>query len=79
MSQKLPVDGFKWVKDISSLNKKTLKIIKLVKNYDEESNKGHIFEEDIEYPKDLHDLNGDLLFLPERMKINKYNYFVRNL
>ena len=31
ISQKLPVNGFEWVKDISSINKKIKKFIKLVK------------------------------------------------
>ena len=31
MSQKLPVDGFKWIKDTSSINKKLNKFIKLIK------------------------------------------------
>ena len=31
ISQKLPVNGFEWVKDISRINKKITKIIKLVK------------------------------------------------
>ena len=50
-----------------------------IKNYDEDSNKGYIFEADIEYPKNLHDLHGDLPFLTERMKINKCNKLVCNL
>ena len=31
ISQKLPVNGFEWVKDTSSINKKIKQIIKLVK------------------------------------------------
>ena len=42
-----------------------------MKSYGENSNKGCIFEVDVEYPKRLHNLQSDLLFLPERMKIKK--------
>ena len=65
MSQKLPVDGFKWKKDMLKFNED------FIKNYDEDSDKGYIFEVDVEYPKYLHDLHTDLPFLPEKMKINK--------
>ena len=50
-----------------------------IKNYDEDRNKGYILEVDIEYPKDLHNLHTDLLFLSERMKIKKCNKLVCNL
>ena len=50
-----------------------------IKNYDVDSYKGYILEVDIEYPKDLHDLHSDFPFLPEIMKINKYNKLVCNL
>ena len=52
---------------------------KFIKNYDKNSNKEHIFEVDIEYLKNLHDLHNDLLFLPERMKIKKRKKLVCNL
>ena len=58
MSQKLPVDGLKWKKNISKFNED------FVKSYDEDSDKGYILEVDGEYPKNLHDLNSDLPFLP---------------
>ena len=32
MSQKLPVNGFEWVKGISGLNKKLKKFIRFIKN-----------------------------------------------
>ena len=75
MSQTFPVNGFEWVKEISSLNKS----IKLINNYDEDSDKGYIFEVDIDYPKDLHDLHIHLPFLPERKRINECNKLVCNL
>ena len=72
MSQKLPADGFEWIKedDLSKFN------ANFIKNYDENSNKGYIFEVDVEYPKYLHKLHSDLPFLPERMKINKCSKLV---
>ena len=72
-SQKLPVNGFKWVKN-------TLKIDEeFIKNYDEDSDKGYILEVDVKYPKKLHDLHSDLPFLPKRMKIDKCKKLVCNL
>ena len=79
MSQKLPVNGFEWVKHISSHYKKLKKFIKLIKSYDEDSDKGYILEADVDYPEYLHDLHSDLPFLPERMKIIKCNNHVCNL
>ena len=38
-----------------------------------------VFEVDVEYPKNLHNLHSDLPFLPESLKINKCNSFVCNL
>ena len=45
MSQKLPVNSFKWVEDLSQFNEN------FIKNYDENSYKGCILEVDLEYPK----------------------------
>ena len=64
MCKKLPVGDFKWVDDLSIFTED------FIKNYDENSNKGYIFEVDVEYPKNLHKLHSDLPFLPERMKVN---------
>ena len=56
MPQKLPVEGFKWVEedDLSKFNES------FIKNYDENSDKGYIFEVDVEYPKNLHKLHSEL-------------------
>ena len=48
MSQKLPVDGFKWVKNKSQFNK-TFK-----KNYNEDAVEGYFLEVDIYHPENLH-------------------------
>ena len=79
ISQKLPVNGFEWVKDISSINKKLDNFIKLIKNYGDDSNERYILKVDIKYPKSLHNLHSDLPFLPQKMKINKCHKLVYNL
>ena len=73
MSQKLPVNYFKWVKKASKIDEK------FIKNYDEDSDKGYVFEVDVKYPRRLHDLHSDLPFLPKRMKIDKCKKLVCNL
>ena len=73
MSQKLPVNGFKWLEDISKINED------FIKNYDENNDKGYILEVDVKYPKKLHDIHSDLPFLPKRMKIDKCKKLVCNL
>ena len=72
MSQKLPVNGFKWVEN-NEINEE------FIKNYNENSNKGYILEVDVKYPKKLHGLHSDLPFLPKRMKIDKCKKLVCNL
>ena len=73
MSQKLPVNGFKWIKNVTEIDEN------FIKNYDEDSDKGYIFEVDVKYPRRLHDLHSDLPFLPKRMKIDKCKKLVCNL
>ena len=65
MSKTLPVDGFKWVDDLSMFTED------FIKSYDEEGDVGYLLFVDIEYPKTLCMLHSDLPFLREKMKINK--------
>ena len=71
-SQKLPVDGFKWIKKLFEFNED------FIQNYDENSNKRYFLEVVVEYPKNLHNLLSDFPFLPERLKIEKRNNLVCN-
>ena len=73
MSQKLPVNGFKWINDVSEIDEK------FIKNYDEDNDKGYILGVDVKYPRKLHDLHSDLRFLLKRMKIDKCKKLVCNL
>ena len=54
--QKLLVNGFKWVKNLSQFN-----------------------EVDVEYPKTLFNSHKDLLFLPERKKVEKVEKLICNI
>ena len=67
MSQKLPLKGFKWVKQkkLSKFNEDFLK------KCNEDCNKGYSLEVDVEYPKTLFNSHKDLPFLPERKKVEK--------
>ena len=49
-----------------------------IKNYDEDSNKGYIFQVDVEYLKDLHNLYSYLPFLSEKVKIKICNKLACN-
>ena len=65
MSQKLPVNGFKLVKNLSKFKEI------LIRNYNENSDKEYFLEVDADYPKKLFDLHKDLSFSPERKIVNK--------
>ena len=73
MSQKLPVNNFEWIKDTSQFNED------FIKNYNEESDEGYFLEVDVQYLEKLHELHNDLLFLLEKMKIEKIKRLLANL
>ena len=62
MIEKLPVNGFKWVKKISKFNER------FIKSYNENSDIGYFLEVDVEYPKKLFSSQKELPFLLERKK-----------
>ena len=61
-SQKLPLNGFEWVKNLSKFNED------FIKKYDENGNTGYFLELDVEYPKTLFNSHKDLPFLSKRKK-----------
>ena len=65
MSQKLPLNGFKWVKNLPRF------IERFIKTYNENSDIGYFLEVDIDYPKELFNLHKNLPFLSERKKVDK--------
>ena len=64
MSQYLPINYFKWVKDIDKIKKKLMKI-------KSNSSIGYILEVDLEYLKELHDTYNDYPLAPEKNYIQK--------
>ena len=71
MSQKLPVNGFEWVEDLSQFKED------FIKNYDENSGKGYFLEVDIEYPKNYLIFTEIYRFyLKERKSKNLISLFV---
>ena len=73
MSQKRPVNGFKWVKNLLKFNES------FIKGYDENIDKGYFLEVGVEYPKQLLSLHSDFTFLLERSKIKKWEKLVCNI
>ena len=72
MSQKRPVNGFEWIKELSQFKED------FIKN-DEDSNKGYFLEVDVEYPKNFSNLHSDLPFLPGMNEIKMCNKLVCNV
>ena len=73
MSQKLPVNDFKWIDDLSEFTEG------FIRNYDKNSDIGNFLKLDIEYPKTLWDLHKDLPFLPERKKLPSTEKLIRSI
>ena len=71
MSEKFPVNNFERINDTSQFN------IGFIKNYNEESDEEYFL--DVQYLEKSHKLHNDLLFLLERMKIEKVEKLAANL
>ena len=53
-------------------NRHTSKFVQnFIKNFDRNCNKGYMFQVDVEYLKELHELHNDLPFLPQGLSIKK--------
>ena len=63
MSQPLPTHGFKWLHDLTVDG-----VIDLLEK--RKTNRGYIFEVDLEYPRKLWKSHNDYPLVPEKMKIN---------
>ena len=67
------VDGFKWIGNTSQFSKD------FIENYNEDSDEGYFRRIDVHFPEKLQDFHNDLLFLPEKMKIEKVEKLIANL
>ena len=64
MSQHLPYEGFKWVKNIDKIKQKLM-------NIKSNSSTKYILEVDLEYPHELHDIHNDYSLAPDKITIPK--------
>ena len=71
MTQKFPVNAFKWVENESQFNED------FIENFNEDSGEGDFLE--VQYLEKLQDVENDLPFLPERMKTKKVGKLIANL
>ena len=60
----LPINSFKWVKNIDQIEEKLMKT-------NSNSSTGNILEVDLEYPKELHDIHNDYRLEPQKINIKK--------
>ena len=73
MSKKLPIGKFKCADKLSIYTEQAIKM------YDENNDYGAVPEVDIDYPLMMRTKHKDLLFLPQRKKINKVHKLVTTL
>ena len=64
MSQYLPINNFKWFKNIDKIKQKLMRI-------KTNSQTGYVLEADLEYRQELHDIHNDYPLAPEKNYIPK--------
>ena len=64
MSQYLPINNFKWVKNIDKIEQKLMRI-------KTNSSMGYVLEVDLDYSQELHDINSDYPSSPEKINMPK--------
>ena len=69
ISQYLPINNFKWIKNIDKIGQKLMRI-------KTNSSTGYVLEVDLEYPQELLDIHNDYPLAPE--KINIKNEWLSN-
>ena len=67
MSEYLPTDGFEW--DLSFNNMSVEEQTKFILALKDDESTGYMFNCDLEYPKDLHDLHDEFPMCPENLTI----------
>ena len=70
VSQKLPVNGFKWLNDLSRFNED------FIKNHNENNDIGYFLEVNVVYPKTFFGLHKDLHFYQKKKKQKKQKKLV---
>ena len=61
MSEYLPYEGFKWLKNVNKLD---------VMSISEKNLRGYLLEADLEYSDKLHELHNDYLLAPEKLAVS---------
>ena len=71
MSEYLPYGGFRWVEEMNYDSESMTKLTQRILELKDDSDFGYIFQVDLQYPKELHDLHDTYPLAPEHMTINK--------
>ena len=71
MSKYLPYNNFKWVDKNNFVDHMMYLNDKKQFEYKDNKEVGHIYEVDLEYPRELHDAHNDYPLAPERMSIKQ--------